>query len=263
MAGALRGAIRLTPQVEDRLLAGAFMHRPVADADQPAVGHPVPFYRDWLAHPLADQDYLAADGPAARSAGLAGGRPPGRWLGRNVFPDGLLQDYRVLGRRARNPYLTIGPWSHLDPERSLEALRQGLIWFDVHLKGDRQNLRPEPVQFYLLGADTWRTCAAWPPEAAQQPWYLHPEHGLSTELPTSPAAVSRYVYDPSHPTPAVGGPLLSVHSGPQDNRQLKRARCAHLYQPGSGSRAGRDRPGAGVAVRRFRPALDRFLCPVV
>jgi hypothetical protein len=36
-----------------------------------------------------------------------------------------------------NVPMTIGPWSHLDFECLWESLRQGMTWFDAHLKGDR------------------------------------------------------------------------------------------------------------------------------
>jgi len=51
-----------------------------------------------------------------------------------------LADYTILKSADRNPYLTIGPWAHNDLAVESEGLRQGLAWFDAHLKGDPGSL---------------------------------------------------------------------------------------------------------------------------
>jgi predicted acyl esterase len=83
------------------------------------------------------------------------------------------------------------------------------------------------VTFYLMGANEWLTASDWPvPEAREMPLYLGSGGVLSSEAPPPGAPPDRYTYDPSDPTPTVGGSILS-----------------YLYVPGSADvRAVQNRP---------------------
>jgi predicted acyl esterase len=66
------------------------------------------------------------------------------------------------------------------------------------------------VTYYLMGANEWRSADAWPPAEAQPlALYLGPGGELSTHVPTSGSSRDRYVYDPTDPTPTVGGSIVS------------------------------------------------------
>jgi putative CocE/NonD family hydrolase len=51
-------------------------------------------------------------------------------------------------------------------------------------------------------------------------WYLRPGRGLAPDPPVD-SEPDRYIYDPAHPTPSVGGAVLGRHAGPRDNRALE------------------------------------------
>lgn len=63
---------------------------------------------------------------------------------------------------------------------------------------------------------------SWPPkDCAPQRFYLQPDGSLSTGLPGE-SEPDRYRYDPSDPTPAVGGVLMRIRgAGRVDNRVLE------------------------------------------
>jgi putative CocE/NonD family hydrolase len=114
----------------------------------------------------------------------------------------------------------------VDLEVATETLREGLIWFDAHLKGDFSRLRKAPVSIYIMqvgsyGPGEWREMESWPPAIRPAELYLQ-DHG---RLERSPAGEysqpSRYIYDPADPTPVVGGSLMNWHAGPRDNRRLE------------------------------------------
>jgi hypothetical protein len=101
-------------------------------------------------------------------------------------------------------------------------LREGLDWFDTHLKGRPARLRDKPVRVYLMGADEWRDLEMWPPPSQEKMLYLQSDDSLSESLPEIEACTRRYSYDPSNPTPAVGGTMFSpIGAGAQDNRNLE------------------------------------------
>jgi putative CocE/NonD family hydrolase len=104
----------------------------------------------------------------------------------------------------------------------MTGLREGLIWFDAHLKGDRRRLRHRSVRVYVMGADEWRELDDFPPPARQTNYYLRAEGKLTTDPPGPTSPPDHYRYDPVDPTPALGGPLLAFKgAGPQDNRPLE------------------------------------------
>jgi hypothetical protein len=122
----------------------------------------------------------------------------------------LLSDYAALRAVGQAPYLTIGPWAHLDSGLLGECLRQGLAWFDAHLRGDPRRLPPQAVKVYIQAADEWRSFDRWPPEGRKQRLYLHPENRLAPEaLPVeSPPQV--FCCSPARwsALPAQAGPAL-------------------------------------------------------
>ncbi len=66
------------------------------------------------------------------------------------------------------------------------------------------------VTYYLMGANEWCVADAWPPkEAHTVPVYLGTNGTLSTQSPPESSEVDHYTYDPAHPTPTVGGSIVS------------------------------------------------------
>lgn len=216
----LLGLGRMAPVIMERRLRMAANHLPLVDVDRLTTGRQVSFYQEWLQHPSLDDPYWQAADFSAQVGGVtAAVHFISGWY--DLFLGDLLADYASLRRSGQQPYLTIGPWFHMHPDLARENLRQGVTWFDAALKGDRRGLRQAPVRIYVMGSDQWREYPDWPPPAHQQVWYLQVGGGLAQQAPAGPAEPSRYTYDPHDPTPALGGPLLSLSAGAVDNRPLE------------------------------------------
>lgn len=205
---------------QEGILGPALRHVPMLEADTIATGAPVSFYRDWLAHPLSDTSYWQAmdhsdrmDRVSAAPHLIAG------WY--DIFLHDQLADYAALRAAGHTPYLTIGPWFHLDTSGLREMLRDSLAWLDAHLKGDRTRLRAQPVRIFVMGAQEWREMEYWPPPARETRYFLQPGGELATTTPAAHAPPTCYRYNPADPTPAVGGPLMNRWGGPRDNRALE------------------------------------------
>jgi uncharacterized protein len=213
-------AHRFSKQDAERLQA-AFDHLPLAEADVVAAGEPIPFYRDQLAHPAADDPFWTArDHRAAPARGGAAVHFIGGWY--DYYLRGLLRDYVTLRAAGRRPYLTIGPWSHGQPAGLLAGLREGLTWFDARFRGEPGRLRRKPVSVYVMGAEAWYEMDEFPPPARETRYYLLAGAGLVAEPPDGTQPPDGYRYDPADPTPALGGALLAFQgAGAQDNRPLE------------------------------------------
>jgi len=100
----------------------------------------------------------------------------------------------------------------------------------AHLKGDPGSLREAPVRLFVMGAQQWRDFPDWPPPAQSERWYLQPGGVLAPATPPT-SEPDRYRYDPTDPTPAVGGNSLGArkHMGPKDNRKLEARADVLIY----------------------------------
>lgn len=204
----------------NRTMLPAFKRLPLCEADEVAVGKPVPFFRDWLKHNApGDEWWQEVDFSKRVSEVTAPVHLLGGWY--DIFLPQTIADYRRLRQSGRQPYLTIGPWPHTDLKWMPIATRESINWLRAHLLGDGSALREKPVRIYVMGAGEWREYAEWPPAGfPEQRWFLQSRHGLSTSMPTQ-SEPDRYCYDPADPTPAVGGVTLSQNAGPKDNRALE------------------------------------------
>ncbi|GAA3976873.1 CocE/NonD family hydrolase [Actinomadura viridis] len=205
-----------------RAVRAARTGRPLSELDVLTGGAPMRFYQDLLAahHDPGSAYWLKRDfsgtvGEVAAPVSLLGG-----WY--DVFLPWQVKDYLALRAAGQRPYLTIGPWWHTDARHGLVSFRDSLAWFRAHLHGDFSGLRPAPVRVYLTGAREWRDYDDWPPPGMRQErWHLHAGGGLGQDGPqTAPA--SAYRFEPTHPTPALGGPSLLGNSRPVDNRPLEK-----------------------------------------
>jgi uncharacterized protein len=205
---------------QDRLVEPGHWHLPLGETDTAVRNRPIPFFRDWLAHPeRADPFYKKidhtgrVDGIEAEAHLIAG------W--HDFFLQSQLADYERLRTGGKRPYLTIGPWHHMDLRGMVIALRDGLAWFDSRLKQKHGRLRPNPVRVYVMGAEEWRDLDDWPPPATTTPYYLQTAGGLSGTLAAANTPPDQYRYNPADPTPGLGGPLMKTNgAGAVDQRPL-------------------------------------------
>jgi hypothetical protein len=120
-----------------------------------------------------------------------------------------------------------------------------LAWFDRWLKGvENDVLRRPVVQYYAMGANTWRSSTDWPiPGSRAQDWYLGAERAANSlygggTLSTAPfvesTAVDTYQYDPMNPVPSLGGAMCCTGSadalpGSVDQRSVEARHDVLVY----------------------------------
>jgi len=211
MAAMLRG---------NRKLQAVFKHLPLRDADRLAIGRQIPFWQNWLCHDQPGDDWWK---PQDHWASVSSVHAPAHLLGGwyDIFLPDTIGLFQTLRRAGREAHLVIGPWIHADLGWMGFAAREALAWFRAHLLGDRSGLRELPVHVFVMGTGEWRDFPEWPPAGyPPQRWHLQTGRRLSPELPVE-SEPDRYRYDPSDPTPAVGGVSLSTNAGPKDQRKLE------------------------------------------
>jgi putative CocE/NonD family hydrolase len=79
-----------------------------------------------------------------------------------------------------------------------------LRWMDHYLKGADNGVdREQPVRYFVMGDDNWRTADSWPPAAQRTSYYLtkpdESQHGLTAVAPEQAKAKASFVSDPANP----------------------------------------------------------------
>ena len=153
----------------------------------------------------------------------------------------LLSDNAESDRARNNQFAIISPTDHCTSERATSHTVVGerdlgdarldywniyLRWFDHWLRDpDERDLdERDPgdfdmprLQYYLMGANEWRTADSWPVEGTEfRPMYLHSggnantRHGdgrLAWDAPNTDQPADVFTYDPDDPVPTIGGPV--------------------------------------------------------
>lgn len=201
----------------------AFGHVPILEADAVTTGGSVDYYRYWLDHteehdPAWEQTRAEICLPNVTApVHLVAG-----WY--DFFLRGQLQDYQNLKAAGRQPYLTIGAWYHLQPDNPMgmfDSFREGIDWFEAHLKGHKQRMRPLPVKIFVMGVNQWRDLPDFPPPAQTSAYFLRADGRLDTKPERISHASRSYRYDPADPTPSVGGAEFSFQGGAHDVRGIE------------------------------------------
>jgi putative CocE/NonD family hydrolase len=206
-----------------RRRAPAYRGLPVVEAEERFLGAGSAWYRDWATHTDRDDPYWRVRDV---SAALDRVSVPVRLLSgwQDLFVGQTLAEYRRLRERGVEVAITIGPWTHanLVNKGGSRAFGETLEWVDRHLAGLSAPAESDPVSYVLTGADEWRSAADWPPPAVEHTLYLAPGGVLSDRLPSQSAGAVGFTYDPSDPTPTLGGRLLAVDSGYREDSDLAR-----------------------------------------
>jgi predicted acyl esterase len=120
--------------------------------------------------------------------------------------------HRTPGYRehaAGHPELEL-TWDMTTPFAETPALRELLVHWFAAVRTDALESWP-PVVYYLMGANEWRAAVDWPPpDHARRSLYLTAGGGLAEDPPGAPSEPDRYVYDPTDPTPTVGGSIVTA-----------------------------------------------------
>ncbi len=201
----------------EKRTARAAAHLPLLEADVVAVGHEVPFWRHWFGNAIGNDAFWSAMDHRHR---LGKSTPPNHFISGwyDFMLDQLLRDYARLVELGHTPFLTIGPWTHVSNDLQGTSIRETLSWMRAKLLGDASGLRDKPVRIHISGLDEWRDYDAYPPgPASEMVWHIAPDGALSTIVPAANGS-DHYRYDPSDPTPNVGGAMLAfTGAGPVDN----------------------------------------------
>ena len=261
MWGALSVSARVGQDMDAQPLDwdGLFRSLPVGDIPS-LIGRDVPWYADWLQHPLFD-DYWKKLRVAARYGQIkAPAFNLGGWY--DVFVEGTLENFTGMrfrggSQEARTGQrLLIGPWFHTSSARTelgqiefgAQAAVDGralqLRWFDYWLKGISNGVQSDPpVRLFIMGENRYRDFDSWPPKGIQQQeYYFHSRRGanslsgdgtLDTSAPRGDERADSYTYDPSNPVPTLGGNDCCretiVTQGPYDQRPVERRDDVLLY----------------------------------
>lgn len=209
----------LSPRKQERLLKAGFAHLPLSGAGQRVLDKPSAIWQLWVDHTDPnDSVWQSVNHARAAATTSAAIHSVTGWF--DLFLDRQLADHAAVVAAGGEPYLTIGPWHHLDPRMQLAALKMGMDWFDTHLRGARGQLREHPIRVWVSGVNEWRDLSNWPPPTAATLLHLTPAGCLTTSSPQM-TGVRSYIYDPEDPTPSIGGALLSTTAGSVDNRDLE------------------------------------------
>ena len=210
--------------LEKKLLEGrtwpqVFRHRPIIDMDRFATGEDIPLWNDiienasnnayWRAH-----NWYAGDHPRDFATLQISG-----WFD-DDYP-GTRSNWALMEKHGAKPSrLVVGPWRHgYNRDRMLNGYRFGADairsdiwllkqkWYDHYLKGVDNGVADQRVEYFVLGANEWRTADAWPPRDAEaRAYYFHSDGQankftdkgrLKTVAPTGSQPPENYIYDPS------------------------------------------------------------------
>jgi hypothetical protein len=210
----------------------ATAHLPLSEADKVGTGKQAHWWRPWLDSSRRGDPYWASEREHRDRVGeitiptfMVGGWHDG-------LLHGMLADYAAMRAAGRQPYLTIGPWLHVDAAILTEATAEAMAWFPAHLGGDTSSLRTQPVRLYVQGAEEWREYPDYPPPGTvEKQWYLGRDAALRTGGPDA-ATSDVFRYDPADPTPAVGGPTLDARTGGRKDNKVLEARTDVLTYTG-------------------------------
>lgn len=222
-----------------RALAGAGAALPLTQADAAVLGHAVAHYQDWLVHerpgdPWWDPVDFSGAVATAPPAVLVGG-----WW--DIFLPSQVDDFRALRAAGRDARLVVGPWTHSSLRQMVAALGETHDWFARHVRPerpptpgtrrgpereDRAAHRPQArprVRLAVVGGRRWVEAEEWPPPHLPVAWHLHGDGRLAPEG-ASRFPPTSYSWDPSEPTPGVGGPSLDPSRAGKRNQRRREER---------------------------------------
>jgi putative CocE/NonD family hydrolase len=233
----------------------AFRVMPLSEYDVRNIGKPIPWLRDWLAHPTYD-DYWAQVGIQDDLEDIdIPNITISSWY--DIFLSQALDLIPTLRKSAgsdlarRHQHLIIGPWGHgpgwfvgdreFGSEADYEVDALELQWFDHFLKDMDTGIETlPPYRLFVMGRNVWRDADEWPlPETEFSPYYFHSngsantlagDGSLSIRVPGSEAP-DRYTYDPDNPVPTRGGSILFevTDMGPVDQREVEQREDVLVY----------------------------------
>ncbi|GJC99377.1 hydrolase [Colletotrichum higginsianum] len=141
----------------------------------------------------------------------------------DVFFEQTIEQYHALNQRGCVVALRIGPGAHLDAYGPGDSARETLQWLDAHLARKSTADKFPAVRARRCGdAPEWLELPKWPPPTSHRELFLAADGKLGPEQP-SDAGVAAFTFDPSNPTPTVGGPVMIGGGSVDDTALAQRA----------------------------------------
>ncbi len=141
----------------------------------------------------------------------------------DLFCAETVENFQKLPKNGKKQ-LILGPWDHstvgkpslagvdFGAEAKVDIVEENLKWFDHFLKQNGDGKRIQPVRYFVMGDNTWRTAEDWPPPAVETvPVYLHSggkaasrngDGKLSWQVPAAAEPEDRVSSDPGKPVPS-------------------------------------------------------------
>jgi putative CocE/NonD family hydrolase len=180
-----------------------------------------PYYYDWLRHPPEDPYWNFAELRDKYGRTQAAVLNLSGWHDDNYGPEGAITNFsglvRARGGEPLRTSLLLGPWVHgvsstartrsgeLDfgPAAAIDYDEVVLGWMDRYVKGDGKGPAADPVRYFVMGANRWKTSSAWPPSGHETVFYLSQapsaSGALSSTPPTGENSSSHFRSDPENP----------------------------------------------------------------
>jgi predicted acyl esterase len=165
----------------------------------------------------------------------------GGWYDHNVevmfdFYDGLRQDSDISVRDDHK--ILMGPWAHGGfgaayvgtpnqgelnfPEAAFWSDSLALRFFDYYLRNLNNNWDQEPeIRYFQIGENAWKSSTTFPDGNVNTvPFHLLENNLLEYNADVFSGAATSFTYDPTDPSPTVGGPTLRSDQlqGPYDQK---------------------------------------------
>jgi putative CocE/NonD family hydrolase len=206
--------------LQDRQMAPVLNGLPLGQAANEVFKGHAPWHDRWLAHPDITHPFWQDTqlGDALQRADV----PVLLYSGwQDMILEQTLEQYDALSSRGVDVSLTVGPWNHAEllTRASGITARDTLAWLSEHLVGDGKRLATGPVRVCVTGSNEWRDLAAWPPPARDETLHLQPGGALGQQVPDADAEPTSFTYDPTDPTPMVGGLTNARTAGSRDNAE--------------------------------------------
>lgn len=197
----------------------------------------VPWYRDWLSHPVRDSYWADVDFRESSSAPGVSSLHIGGWF--DFFSDATTSQFAAMAEKSSASHrLVIGPWTHVDlsgvfpgdpfgqaaSANSIGLTTRRVVHTLAALKGE--GLPGPPVTYFRMGDNSWITAEHWPPSRATTVLFPRADGSLDV-APTHNRGVSIARLPADAVVPTRGGRLLTpgdtwTTAGPADQTEVHR-----------------------------------------
>jgi putative CocE/NonD family hydrolase len=193
---------------------------PLVETYRSLSGDPIDFWEEWATHPDADDPYWKrGDLRPVLDEISCPVLVQGGWY--DLFLEDSLEQYSRLTARGVPAELLLGPWSHAHMlTKALGATLSDATSWLLEVAGVEKRKPTHPVRLIEINSGTAISSPTWPEADSTMTLHLAGAGRLLDSADDQDGSAS-FRYDPSDPTPAVGGATNETHAGAADNTQLE------------------------------------------